>query len=240
MGNIVLLFGIIFLTQYLVILGHQLSAVALGYFSAASIYFLAEYLKKTNSHLSFMFKMNAQVLLYYVTVRLHFFSTAPLIGNKSVTIILLVILAGFQAFISVRNKSQAFALLAVLFGLTTAILADSTIIMLPLIILTAAGGIIYFYRFDWRPLLIATIILTYTSFILWVIGNPYMGHTLQFITDRNSAMLCLFGLGAIYSSVMVLRRQDSRSDDFCIGVTFTNGVLFTHAGGTCCIKVLYC
>ncbi len=139
MGNIVLLFGIIFLTQYLVILRHQLSAAALGYFSAASIYFLAEYLKKTNPHLSFMFKMNAQVLLYYVTIRLHFFSTSPLIGNKSVTIILLVILVGFQAFLSVRYKSQAFALLAVLFGLTTAILADSTVIMLPLIILTAAG-----------------------------------------------------------------------------------------------------
>jgi hypothetical protein len=227
MGNIVLLFGIIFLTQYLAILSHQLSACAIGYFSAASIYFLAEYLKKTNSHLSFMFKMNAQVLLYYVTMRLHFFSAAPLIGNKSITIILLVILTGIQAFISVRGKSQAFALLAVLFSLTTAILADSTVIMLPLILLTSAGGILYFYRFDWRPLLIATVILTYISFILWVTGNPYMGHTLQFITDRNSAILCLFGLGAVYSSILVLRRQDSVSDDFCIGVTFTNGILFT-------------
>ena len=35
MGNIVLLFGITFLTQYLINLGHQVAAVILGYIAAA-------------------------------------------------------------------------------------------------------------------------------------------------------------------------------------------------------------
>ena len=73
LGNIVLLFGIIFLTQYLMIQEYRLFSVILGYLSALSIYFLSIYLKKTNVHLSFMFKMNSQVLLFYLTLRLHFF-----------------------------------------------------------------------------------------------------------------------------------------------------------------------
>src|SRR5664280_850004 len=63
LGNIVLLFGIIFLTQYLIIQEHRLLSVILSYLSALSIYFLSIYLKKTNAHLSFIFKMNSQVLL---------------------------------------------------------------------------------------------------------------------------------------------------------------------------------
>jgi len=75
MGNIVLLFGITFLTQYLMNLGHQLAAVILGYIVSASIFFLSDYLKKTNNHLSFMFKINAQSIQFYKTLRLHFFSS---------------------------------------------------------------------------------------------------------------------------------------------------------------------
>ena len=82
MGNIVLLFGITFLTQYLMNLGHQVVAVIIGLYCRRINLCISEYLKKSNIHLSFMFKMNAQVLLFYVTLRLHFFSPEPLIANK--------------------------------------------------------------------------------------------------------------------------------------------------------------
>ena len=62
-----------------------------------------------------MFKMNAQVLLFYVTLRLHFFSADPLISNKTLSVFLLLMIVAFQAYLSIRNKSQAFAALAVLF-----------------------------------------------------------------------------------------------------------------------------
>ncbi len=64
MGNIVLLFGITFLTQYLMTPGHQLVAVIIGFIASASIWFLSEYLKKTNIHLAFMFKMNARFFCF--------------------------------------------------------------------------------------------------------------------------------------------------------------------------------
>src|SRR5450759_1686706 len=79
LGNIVLLFGIVILTQYLMNLGHRFSSILFGYIIAASIFFLANYLKKTNDHLSFIFKINAVILLYYITLRLHFFSTSPVL-----------------------------------------------------------------------------------------------------------------------------------------------------------------
>ena len=59
-------------------MGHHVLSVIFGYLSAAAIFTLAHYLKKTNYHLAFMFKLNAQVLLFYITLRLHFFSVSPL------------------------------------------------------------------------------------------------------------------------------------------------------------------
>lgn len=227
LGNIVLLFGLIFLTQYLMNIRQLYFSAILGYISAASIFFLANYLSKTNTHLAFMFRLNAQVLLFYVTLRLHFFSLSPLITNKTITLILLLLIVSFQAYLSVRNKSQAFAFLAVVFSFTTAIMCDATQLMLPLVVLTAAGVIYLYVRFNWRPLLVITIFLSYLCFLMWLFANPFMGHPLQLISLQHFGIIYLFGLGAIFSILLLFRKSDTSSDDFLIGVIFVNSLLFT-------------
>jgi hypothetical protein len=227
LGNIVLLFGITFLAQYLLIKGQWLISVIFGYIAAGSIFLLANYLKKTNDHLSFMFKINALILLFYITLRLHFFSAVPILSNKTISVILLLLLVGFQVYISIRDKSQVFAALSVVFALITATVCESTHLMLPLVVITATLSVYYYYRFNWQPLLIITIILVYTSFFLWMIGNPVMGHPMQLITGQHYGVIYFFGLGACYSAVLLFRKDESSFDDFLIGVTFVNGILFT-------------
>ena len=227
MGNIVLLVGFIFLTQYLMNLGHRIPGVIMGYISAAAIFYLSEYLKKTNIHLSFMFKMNAQVLLYYVTLRLHFFTTEPLLSNISLSIFLLILIVALQVYLSIKNVSQAFAAMSVLFLLTTALVSDSTRYILPLIIVSATGALFYHRRFKWKPLFILTVILTYSVFLLWMVGDPFMGHPVKLITEKYMSLICLLSLGTIYSIELLFRDDDGTSDDYLIGVTLTNGFLFT-------------
>ena len=78
-----------------------------------------------------------------------------------------------------------------------------------------------------KPLLILTIILVYTSFFLWMFGNPVMGHPMQLITVHHSGVIYFFGLGACYSFVSAFQKREVFNDDFLIGVTFVNGILFT-------------
>ena len=227
LGNIVLLFGIIFLTQYLMIQGYRFPSVILGYLAALSIIFLSKYLKGTNLHLSFMFKMNAQVLLFYLTLRLHFFSATPILSNKTVTVILLLFLIVFQAYLSVRDKSQAFAALFVIFALTTGIVSDGAPVMLAMVALAATGSVYSFYRFNWKPLLFVTIILCYISSFLWLLGNPIVGHPMKLITEQNSGVICFLGLGAVFSAVLLFRSKDKSADSFLTGVTLVNGILYS-------------
>ena len=227
LGNIVLLFGIIFLTQYLMIQGYRFPSVILGYLAVLSIIFLSNYLKKTNLHLSFMFKMNAEVLLFYVTLRLHFFSATPILSNKTISVILLLFLIALQAYLSIRDKSQAFAALFVIFALTTGIVCDAAPLILPMLALVAAGAVYYFYRYNWKPLLIVTIILCYISSFVWLLGNPVMGHPMKLIAGQNSGVICFFGLGAVFSAVLLFRSKDKSADDFLTAVTFVNGILYS-------------
>jgi hypothetical protein len=227
LGNIVLLLGIAFLTQYFINQGNRLFSILFGYIAASVIFFLAYYLKKTNVHLAFMFKLNAQLLLFYITLRLHFFSASPLISNTTISVILLLLLIVFQIYLSIRNRSQAYGALSVVFALTTAILGDKTHFTLPLVMLTAAGTIYYFQRFKWEPLLIVTILLAYISYFLWLFGNPFMGHPMQMIAVKNFGIVFLFGLGGCFSVMTLFRKWETSSDDFLISVTIINGMLFT-------------
>jgi hypothetical protein len=226
LGNVVLLFGIIFLIQFLMGQGQRYLPLITGYTASLSIFFLAGYLKKTNSHLSFIFKIHAHVLFYYATLHLHFFSPNPVLPGKTVAVILLLMLVAVQVYISVRDKSQAIAALSVIFGLTTAISTDTTHLMLLLVTLTAAGAVYFYYRFHWSFLLLATIFLTYITFILWLFGNPFMGHQMQMISVQHDGVLYLFGLGSCFSFISLFRKKDASSDDFLISVIIINGILF--------------
>jgi hypothetical protein len=227
LGNIVLLFGIIFLTQYLMIQEYRLLSVILGYLSALLIYFLSIYLKKTNVHLSFMFKMNSQVLLFYLTLRLHFFSNEPILSNKTASVLLLLFLIALQAYLSNRDKSQGFAALFVIFALTTGIVCDAALFILPLMTLVACGSVYYYYRFKWKPLLIVTIILSYMSAFIWLLGNPVIGHPMKLIAEQHSGVVYFLGLGAIFPTTLLFRNKDKSEDDFLAGVTFVNGILYS-------------
>jgi hypothetical protein len=47
------------------------------------------------------------------------------------------------------------------------------------------------------------------------------------ISEHHSGFIYLFGLGACFSVAILFRKKDASSDDFLIGVTITNGLLFT-------------
>ncbi len=97
LGNIVLLLGISFLTQYIITLGHPLVSALIGYGLIAAIFLLTGYIRKTHSYLAYMFDLNGHILVYYITLNLHFFSSNPLISNKYVGLFLLLTSVVVQA-----------------------------------------------------------------------------------------------------------------------------------------------
>ena len=72
LGNIVLIFGIMFLMTYAQNLGYSLLPSILGYLLAGGIFFVAHKIRKSLSHLDFMLNFSGYILAFYVTLRLQF------------------------------------------------------------------------------------------------------------------------------------------------------------------------
>ena len=227
LGNIVLLMGIIFLVQYLTGKDLKYLPFVIGYSISVLIFLLAGYIKSSNEHLSFIFRIHSHILIFYLTLRLYFFNASPLLPGKGVALAVLLLLVGFQVYISLRDKSQMMAFLTVVFMLITALSTGSTRLCLPIITATAAGSVYYYYRFRWTPLSLISILLVYAAFTLWMAGNPVAGNKLMMITSHESGLFYMLGLGTIFSIIPLFRSEDGNSDDFIISTIFVNGFLFT-------------
>lgn len=227
LGIIVLLFGIIFFTEYLTTLKLRLISAITGYFSVVAIVWLAVYFKKSNLSLSSMFKLIGQVLLFYITIRLHFFSANPLVPGKTLAVTFLLLVIAYQTFITIRNKSQSYGALTMLFVMAAALLSNMPHFMLTLISIGSFGALYFYYKNNWKVLLSVTVIISYVTFFLWLFGNPVAGHQLQLISDHKYGYIYLFVIGACFSLLPLLKREDGSADDFITSLLIVNGVLFT-------------
>ena len=222
LGNIVLIFGIVFLSQYLTNTGHLLIAGIIGYIAVAGILTLAHFIRKSYSYMAYVFTLFGHVLLFYTTLRLFFFTDPPVVSSKSIIVTLLLCISGYQFFEAIRRKSQGFAIMAFLLSLVLSVVSDNTHIMLPIVTILAGISVFFFYRFGWSRLLILSVILNYLVFLMWLVSNPLMGHTLQAVTHHQYAFFYLAATGAIYSMITLIRQKGLFPD----GIILTTVILY--------------
>lgn len=226
LGNIVLFFGIIFLVQFVQKSGYLLGSAILGYILVACIFILAHYVKAIFPKKIYIFNLNAWLLLFYVSLKLHFFTAEPLIANKPIALLLLSIVTATQLFISVKNHSRLMACIVLVLLSIIAIVSDTTHIMLPVSVLIAVVAVLLFYRFGWIRLLYVSVILVYLINLIWFINNPFMGHQIQALSIHQFGYLYIFIIAAIYSLVALIEKSDT-SKSGIVGIIVMNGAGFS-------------
>ncbi len=227
LGNFVLLTGISFLTQYLQVNKHLFFSITIGYGSILAIFLLAKYIKNEHAHLASMFQINGYVLLFLISLRLHFFSSAPAITNKSIVLLILVVIVAIVTAKSLRSRSKIYFVMSLVFFNVLALVCDSVFITLPLILLSSGMSLILYVRFGWRSTLNVSLILAYIASLIWLLNNPVMGHDMEARPELEYGHFYLFALGGIYSLVALLRVKEKDSERFSIGIVIANGIGFT-------------
>ncbi len=226
-GSLVLLLGIIFLSNFA---GNYLNgtlASLVGYGAVAGIFFLAWYLRNSFTHLSFMLNLSAHLLVYYITLRLYFFVDHPVIQAKGIVLFLLIIAICLQCYIAIRKNSELLASISLLLSLATALFADATFVSLPLIIITAASSMFLFIRFGWWRLMLITLIFVYISQSIWLLNNPVMGNPIGAFATHPFNLLCLFVYGTIFSVVPIIKQDKKFPDSIYPATIIINGMGFS-------------
>ena len=105
LSSIVYLFGIIFLMAFTRDTGYTILSSLMGFVATAGIFLLSYFLRKAFPHLVYVFTISGLILLFYATLRLHYFSSEPLIRSQVISMVLLLMVIGFQIYYAIRKRN---------------------------------------------------------------------------------------------------------------------------------------
>ncbi len=209
LGNIVLLFGILFLTQLLHKSDQKVFSLLLGLVSVAGIYLAGFFTRKSFPYMSRLFNYNGHILLYIIAMQVYILQGTRIIENAVVGhgIVLLVIVA--LIYLGFRNKSQVMVIIVWIMAVFTAIASNSTHLMLSLLVGITGTSIFFALRNSWWIGLIISVVLVYFTFLIWIMGNPFASGSFEIIADHQFGYIYLFTCAMAYSFLAMFQNKRS-------------------------------
>jgi len=226
-GNIVLLFGIAFLIQYLQHSNYQLLAAFSGLISILGIYTACYFTRNSYSYLSKLFGYNGHILFFYWSLRLHFFQTEPLIKNETLGLSILLVSISVLFYLSFRRRSQLMAGIILLMFLISGAISNSVGFGSAMILAVSILSIGLYYRFGWLQLVFAYIFLSYFSYLNILLNNPLSGNSPGFIQFQGLLNLYFIGSGFTFSMLALIPKKEEISNDFLTASVVWNGLGFS-------------
>lgn len=226
-GNIVLLFGIAFLIQYLQHSQYLLLAAFTGLISISGIYAVCYFTRNSYSYLSKLFAYNGHILLFYWTLRLHFYQDEPLIKNELLGLFILLVSLSILFFLSYRRKSQLMASMVLLMILISGVISNSVGFGSAMILAVSVLSMTLYYRFGWLRLVFIFILLTYFSYLNLLLDNPLGGNSPGFIQSPGLLNLFFIGSGFTFSLLALISKKEEIPNDFLTASVVWNGLGFS-------------
>jgi len=227
LGNIVLFFGITFLVGYLQKSDYAVFSTLAGFLAVAGIYVTSYLTRDTYSYLSKLLAFNGHFLIYYLTVRLHFFQISPLIKNETLGLLILLVVVGVLFYKAIQKKSQFMMGIVLIMLLITGVVSNSIHFSSATAALTALISILLFYRFGWLKLVFTFIFLIYITHLNWLLNGPFIGNDPGFIPSPGMGYLYFIATGFIFSMLALIPKKEEVSNEFVIGSLILNGLGFT-------------
>ena len=227
LGNIVLLFGIIFLFQYVKNSGHILLSFVAGFIAVAGIYTVTYLTKKSYSYLSGLLSYTGHLLLFYFTVRLHFFGPGAPIENRVAGLAILFLVIAVLFLLAYKRQSQLMSFMVLCMLLVTGIIGNYMGFTASIATLVSAISVFLYFKFNWTKIHVIFIFLSYITHLLWLLNNPFMGNNLEFVSSPGISIVAVFLTGLLYSLVAFSNYKENISNEYVIATIIFNGLGFT-------------
>ncbi len=195
-----------------------------GYLISAVILMLSHFWRHTFSFIARYLLGSALVLIYFATLRLHFLSDNPVIGNINVAVALLLVVVMVNLFISQKRQSVYLTGVSLFLGYSTVILADNAIFTFIMIAVLTLITVYMSHRFQWRYLLFPGIFLSYFTHLNWYINNPVHTGELHLRNDPAFNVFFILFYAAAYALAHYYRPRETGEDELVIETTILNAL----------------
>ncbi len=193
-----------------------------GYILTGVIFLLSHLFRKMFNYISRYLLGGGLVLLYFSTLRLHFFGPEPAISSMTAMLILLSAVVIFNLMVSVRRKSAYLASLNITLGYVTAIVINQTYIIFTLTIILAAASVYLSLKYRWRTIPFISIFLTYLVHLIWFMNNPLLTGKLELVSSPNISIFFILLYALIFAAGNLFRGKDIPEDALVVLSTFFN------------------
>ncbi len=227
LGGIVFLFGIVFLMTFAESLGYVVLSKAIAYAATILLFTISFFLRKSFPVLVNVLNICGLLLLYYITLKLHFFTSQPIIPGKGAAIVILFSVIGLHFYHAIRKNSEFLGFIAMTLCAVTAIVSDSAYITFTILAVSSIVALLLFYKKIWWKLIIYSLFIVYTAHLIWLFSNPVMGHSIGIVKSPQHNLLFILGYGIIFASSIFISKSKLKSNGPLVSITIWNALWFS-------------
>lgn len=142
----------------------------------------------------------ALFLLYFATLRLHFFAAHPVVSSRLAGLLLLLLALGGEFYLTARRRSEVMTGFVFALGLVTAMVSDLAWFQLGFMV--ALAGVIYglVRRCGWPWLGLAALALTLLAHLDWLLGHPLLGRSWHGVEAAGGNLAALAAYATLFAA----------------------------------------
>ncbi len=221
-GIVLLALGIVFLlTLPFESLPPVLPSV-IGYLIVGLLFLFSHVCRKSFDLISRYLLGGALLLLYFATLRLHFFGARAAVESSVLESSLLLFVVFFNLYIGLKRGSVYLTALNLVLISVTAIIGRNPHFIFLLMTLLSFVTISCRLKLGWHNLAPVGIFLVYFTHFIWAINNPMVGNKIQFITEPAVNLLFLLAYTLVFASGTLFREKKSPETGSIVLSTFLN------------------
>jgi hypothetical protein len=193
-----------------------------GYIMVVVLFILSHVWRKTFQHISRYILAGACLLLYFSTLRLHFFSDFQTVANLDFELSFLFLVVLVIISIALYKKSVFLTGMGLTVGYITNLISGADYLIFFFISMFAIISAYLKIKYDWNKLFIYTIILSYLTHFIWFINNPLIGNSLQFVDAPQTNLAFVIIYMMIFALGNLLRNKEITEHTGIISASFLN------------------
>lgn len=221
-GIVILSIGIVFLLTFPYQNLPPIFPSLIGFVLVAVLFWLSHYLRTSLQYLSQYVFGGGLLLLYFTTLRLHYFGVYPAIENNLLEIILLVIVTTAHLYISYKKKSVYLNSIGITLGSITALISNDTYSVIAFLVLLSLVIVYLKLKYEWNGFFIYGITLVYLTTLLWFINNPLLGNNVELRNSSPFALLSILIFAIIFASGNFFKAEKESEQNSLIVSTILN------------------
>lgn len=163
----------------------------IGYAASAGFFAASSRLRRARPDTSYILYGGALFLLFFATLRLHFFSAQPVVSNSLLGLALLVAVVSVELVLAARMGSELMTGLVFAIGMAAITIADVAWFQLGMLVALSAAAFVLVRSRNWPGLGIVVTCLTYLIHLDWLLNNPLLGHPLQGVLSPQGNLMAL-------------------------------------------------